>query len=319
MEKKIFILVVVLVLAMSAVGCSDKDEEGSVAVENENVAEAEEVSSESVVGCGEIFNQEDMSYSVIGARIEELDGVNFLVLKMEAYNNSPDNYSFSALLNVGLFDSKGNEADFQPMFPAYEGDLLDGTILGGGNKIIGEIAFDISETESDEYILQIGKMMDLQESIKITSDDINKTYDELFENSGVSSEYSIGDTIEFENVSITFDGVRIEPKNTYSPNYDEEGMGLMVLDMTMVNNSTDSLEFTSVGSLSTIRQVCSADGTALEYEDYSYSARNGVEPRDTKTETFGLYYDESCKDFYLTLNPDMGERENLTIVTFSIE
>lgn len=337
MKNRVFILLVVLLFVISIVGCSNNgneeiaDSDNKVELEEiknavsevtelvDKVEEAENLTSGNVVGCGEIFTQEDMSYSVIGARIEDVDGGKHLVLKMEAYNSSPENYNFTSLMNVGLFDSKGNEGYFDLMSPAYKEDLLDGTILGGGNKIIGELAFDISETKSDEYILQIGKMMELRDAIKITSDDIDKTYDELFENSGIVGEYSIGDTIEFEDVLITFDGVRVEPKNTYNPNYDEDGMGLLVIDMTMTNNSNDSLEFTSVSSFSTIRQVCSADGTELEYEDYSYQDRNGVESGATKSETFGLYYDEKYKDFYLTLNPDISEREKLKIVTFSIE
>jgi len=316
MKKNILIILLVIALSIFAFGCSDKDEEVNEDTKNNDTEESETVSS---VGCGEIFNQDDMSYSVIGARIENIDEVEYLVLKMEAFNKGSENYSFSSLLNVGLVDSKGNEAYLEVMFSAYEEELLDGIILGGGNKIVGELAFDISETESDDYILQLGDMMGLTDAIKITSDDIGKTYDELFESAGVSGEYTVGDTMEFEDVSITFDGVRTVSKNTYDSNYDEDGMGLLVLDMTMINNSADSLEFTSVGDFSTIRNVCSADGTELEYEDFSYTARNGVEPGETKSETFGLYYNENDKDFYLTINPDMSERENLTIVTFSIE
>lgn len=335
MKNKKFILLVVILLLMSMAGCSNKDKEEKVDVEKnkvevedvvsefnepvDKVEEREDITSKNVVGCGEIFEQGDMSYSVIGARVEELDEGKYLVLKMEAYNSNPENYLFSSMMNVGLVDSKGNEAYFELISSVYEEDVLDGAILGGGNKIMGELAFDISETKSDEYVLQIGKMMELRDAIRITGDDINKTYNELFESSGVIGEYSIGDTIKFEDVSITFDGVRIEAKNTYNSNYDEEGMGLMVLDMTMVNNSSESLEFVSVSDMSTIRKVYADDGTELKYEDYSYQNRNWVESGESKKETFGLYYDEKYKDFYLTLNPDIGEREDLTLVTFSIE
>ncbi len=175
MKYRVFILLVVLLFVISIVGCSNNgneeiaDSDNKVELEEiknavsevtelvDKVEEAENLTSGNVVGCGEIFTQEDMSYSVIGARIEDVDGGKHLVLKMEAYNSSPENYNFTSLMNVGLFDSKGNEGYFDLMSPAYKEDLLDGTILGGGNKIIGELAFDISETKSDEYILQIGK------------------------------------------------------------------------------------------------------------------------------------------------------------------
>jgi len=335
MRKKILLLLFVFLFAISTMACSDKDAENNanlsegldseeesdseIPESNDNVEDEEDTPSSDLVGCGEIYRQGDMSYSVIGVRMEEVEGQDQLVLKMEAYNSNVDHFDFNPLMNVELFDNNGNEANFELMSPAYIEDVLSGVVLGGGNKRMGEIAFDISETNSDEYILQLGTMMGKEDAIKITLDNLDKTYEELFENSGVTSEYSIGDTIEFEDVSITFDGVRIEPKNTYNSNYDEEGMGLMVLDMTMVNNSSKSLEFTSVSSLSTIRQVCAADGTELKYEDYSYQDRNWIESGETKSETFGLYYDESVKDFYVVLSPDLLNRASVKIITFSIE
>ena len=336
MRNKI-ILFVVLLISVSIVGCTNKAEEevniekskeevenleNAVSEINELLEEAEKtesVLSDNIVGCGEVYKQGDMSYSVIGTRIEETDEGKYLVLKMEAYNSGNDHFDFNPLMNVGMIDENNNEASFELTSPVYKEDVLSGVVLSGGNKIVGEIAFDISEIKSDNYILQIGSILGLKDSIRITQENINKTYDELFENNGVVGEYTIGDTIEFEEVSITFDGVRIEPKNTYNSNYDEEGMGLMVLDMTMVNNSSNSLEFTSVSSFSTIRKVCAADGTELKYEDYSYQNRNWVESGETKSETFGLYYDENVKDFYVILNPDLVNSTNIKIATFSID
>jgi len=335
MRKKILVLIFVFLFAISTMACSDKDAENNanlseeldseeefdseIPESNDSIEDEEDTASSDLVGCGEIYSQGDMSYSVIGVRMEEVEGQKQLVLKMEAYNSNVDHFDFNPLMNVELFDNNGNEANLELMSPAYKEDVLSGVVLGGGNKRMGEIAFDISETNSDEYILQLGTMMGKEDAIKITLDNLDKTYEEFFENSGVTSEYSIGDTIEFENVSITFDGVRIEPKNTYNSNYDEEGMGLMVLDMTMVNNSDKSIEFVSVSSLSTIRQVCAVDGTELKYEDYSYQNRNWVESGETKSETFGLYYDETVKDFYVVLSTDLVNRTSVEILTFSIE
>ncbi len=329
---------IIMLIAVLIIGCS-KQTEGKSTIEKtavkEVASEATNVVSEmseiaqgmeeagqlpegDLKKCGEAYIQGDMKYSVIGARMDEIEGKKYLILKMEAYNDSSENYNFSALMDLGMVDSKGKEGYLDVMYPHYEVDLLDGNIISG-NKIVGEVAFDITEIQSDAYILQIGKMMTLKDAIKVTSDDMDKTYDAVFENSGIESEYTVGDTIEFEGVSITFDGVRIEPVNTYDSNYDEEGMGLLVLDMTLVNHSDETVEFTSVGMFSTIRQVCAADGTELEYEDYSYENRFPVEPEETRSETFGLYYRESDKDFYMTINPDIGEREKVTIVTFSLE
>lgn len=332
MKSRLLKILVLMSIAISIIGCSNQTEKATVqeiATETtkvvsemsefaQDMAEAEKLPEGDVVACGEAYTQGDMKYSVIGARLDEVEGHKYLVLKMEAYNDSAENYNFSALMNLGMVDSKGEEGYLDIMYPHYEVDLLDGNILSD-NKIIGEAAFDITEIQSDVYILQIGKMMEFRDAIKVTGSDIDKTYNAVFENSGVKSDFTVGDTIEFEGVTITFDGVRIEPVNTYNSNYDKAGMGLLVLDMTMVNHSDEAIEFTSVGMFSTIRQVCATDGTELEYEDYSYENRFPVEAEETRSETFGLYYRESNKDFYMTINPNVNEREKVTLVTFSLE
>lgn len=342
MKKKIFILIIVSLMMLSSVACSNDDNEGKNEGQVESgedeigldelgdmfselddmakeAIEAEEAAKNlpdvDVVGCGEALTMGDMSYSVIGARMVEDD----LVLKIEVLNNSEEIYDFNPYVNLALVDSEDEYASLITMFSSYEEDWLRGIILGDGNKMVGELAFNISELKAGDYTLKLGDMYGLRNAFVITPDDIGKTYDELFESNGVIGEYTVGDTIEFENVSITFDGVRIEPKTTYDSNYDEEGMGLMVLDMTITNNSDESLEFVSVSEFSTIRQVCAMDGRKLEYEDYSYSNRNWVENGETKQETFGLYYDEKDKDFYLLINPNIVDIEDLRVVTFSIE
>lgn len=338
MKSRILEILILMLIATTIIGCSNQTENKSTAEKPsvkevateatkvvsetsefaQDIEESEQLPEGDVVRCGEAYIQGDMKYSVIGARLDEVDGAKYLVLKMEAYNDSVENYNFSALMNLGMVDSNGEEGYLDIMYPHYEIDLLDGNILSG-NKRVGEAAFNITENQSETYILQIGKMMEFSNAIQVTGSDIDKTYGAVFENSGVKSDFTVGDTIEFEGGTITFDGVRVEPVNTYDSNYDETGMGLLVLDMTMVNNSDETFEFTSVGMFSSIRQVCADDGTKLKYEDYSYENRFPVEPGETRSETFGLYYRESDQNFYMTVNPNLNEREKVMIGTFSLE
>ncbi|MBF4693712.1 hypothetical protein [Fusibacter ferrireducens] len=338
MKSQMIKICVLMFISISIVGCSNQTEKANaestptvkeisnevaevvseVSKLSQDMDEAEKLPNGDVVGCGEAYIQGDMKYSVIGARLDEVDGSKYLVLKMEAYNDSAENYNFSAMMNLGMVNSNGQEGYLDIMYPHYEVDLLDGNILSG-NKIIGEAAFDITEIQSDAYILKIGKMMVLSDAIEVTGSDIDVTYDAVFENGGVKSDFTVGDTVEFEGVSITFDGVRIEPVNTYDSNYDQPDMGLLVLDMTMENQSDEAIEFTSVGMFSTIRQVCAEDGSELEYEGYSYGNRFPVEPGETRSETFGLYYRTSDHNFYMTINPSVQEREKVKIGTFSLE
>ncbi len=57
---------------------------------------------------------------------------------------------------LNLVDMKNEECPLD-LFAATDGTLA-GTILPG-NKVIGEVAFDVSHSGSDAYVLQVGEFL----------------------------------------------------------------------------------------------------------------------------------------------------------------
>lgn len=271
------------------------------------------------VGCGEAFVQGDFSYSVIGARKEQADDMDLLILTMELLNRGEENESFSPLMSMELMDAKGNQGDFQMMGDFYTMDILVGTVMGGGNKIVGEVAFDVSETTDTTYILKIGSVMAYVDAITITEADLGQTWGEVFESKGIEASYSLGDRVDFNGQEITINAARVVPVDTYSSGKEMPGMMLLEIDMTGVNNGTEDFSFTTVGWSTSVRKVMLTDGTELECDYNCYSNNFPVSPGETRDETFAVFFPEGEKEFIVALQTDIGEQEVMELVSVTVE
>lgn len=322
MNNKWIILLVIVMLFSLFTGCSsEKPVENtgnqSEATEPENTTEptaqdeSKKDSNPSVslsgTGCGEVYESGDISYSVIGLRTNEYnDGVKYLILKMEAYNRSSDDINFSTMDRLTLFGDSGAEYMLD-MFADVE-TSLSGQITPD-NKIMGEVAFDISDSKDENYILHIGESFEYTPAITIKNSDIDKTFTEQFESSGVVSDYTIGVPVESKQLSILLKSASIKPS-------DKEGKEVLLLDVDVTNNESESNNF-MLGI--NFNGVFTTDGIQLNDEVNEWTLRGDMQSSETVSGIASFYIEEGVRDFYMTVTPNLDEFSNKVNIVFTAE
>ncbi len=121
-----------------------------------------------------------------GVQLREDGNTKHLVLSMEVLNNSDKDISFSPMMRLELLNANGEECSWNMMIGKLDG------VITPNNKLKGDVAFDVTDIETSDYTLSIGNDFELTQAIAITSEDIGKTYPEIFETSGVVSEFTVG-------------------------------------------------------------------------------------------------------------------------------
>jgi len=308
-KKKLLIITMILILVFSFSACGSKEEaneevnEETVvekieeAIPSEAAGEAEEKKQSSkIVKPGKEYNAGDLSYNIIGLEVK--NGV--LRINMEIFNNSDEDINFSPMDRLAVFNDNGEECSWNMMI----GKL--GGLITPNNKIVGETGFDIGSLETDNYMLHIGESFEYKPAIEISSDDIGVAFAEIFEESDIESEYTIGTAVESERFDMLVNGVSIKPS-------DKEGQEIVLIDLSITNNHSEeqALGFEIAG-------VYTASGEKLKsaYNDWTF--RNyPIDSGETATGIVSYYCEEGKRDFYMVVSPDINDFGRKEIIRFS--
>jgi hypothetical protein len=310
--KRLLSTCLVFVVLYTLVGCGNNNEEnksldtGADFTSGIQVSSAKNESSPltgmALVACGEEYKGGDLSFNVYDVQVREDGSVKHLVLNLEVYNNSDKDIPFSPFMTLELVDSDGEECSWNMMIGKLDG------IITPKNKIKGDVAFEITENQSQEYILKIGEDYECSEAIKITSSDIGKTYPEIFESSGVISDYTIGVPVQSDVFDIEITQVeRIES--------DKEGKEIILITLSMTNNDSEErgLSFELAG-------VYTSEGEELDIAANEWTFTNWpIASQATETGIISYYIPEGMKDFYMTVRPNVSEYNNTSNIVFSVE
>jgi len=252
--------------------------------------------------CDEIFEDRQLSYHILGVRTEDFsDGSKNLIINLEVLNHSSEEIDFSPFDRLTVKNAQDEE--FIVNLMARVDTQLLGTIMPD-NKIMGEVAFDITDSKKDDYDLYVGEMFEYDPAIHITSEDIGTENEEKFESSGVVSDYTIGVPVESEELTILVNSATVI-------NSDKEGKEILLIDLDVTNNASESLNFGGFY----LGGVYTADGVKLDMAVNNWTMPNyDVESGTTNTGIISYYIEEGIRSFYMTVTPDMnafGTKENI--------
>ena len=324
MKKILAVTVLCLMFVLSLSACT-KDEaadvqtdavQSAVTVDQDNAVndaaeqadtvsdDAEESSAGGTARSGEVFRNGDLCYNVIGVRTNGYDdGTEYLIVKLEVYNDGSGNVNYSTFDTLTVYG--GTEEYSLDIFASVDVDL-SGTITPG-NKIMGEAAFDITDSDSDDYVLYIGSGFEYSPAISISADDIGKTFAEAFESSGVESEYTTGVPVESEQLTILLNSATIIPS-------DKDGLEILLLDLDVTNNESESTNF-MLGI--NFDGVYTADGVKLDEAVNDWTLRSDMSAGETINGIASFYVDEGTKDFYMTVTPNLHDYTNTENIVFT--
>lgn len=308
--KKKLLIVFCLSLCLVLTACSN-DKAVDSGETNKETANQEEVSKSKTLAlgltkCGEVYKDKELSYNVIGVRTNAYEnGVTYLILKLEVLNHSNDNINFSAFDRFALF---GGDTEYALDIMADVDTDLTGTITPD-NKIMGEVAFEITDSTSDEYVLHIGRNFEYTPAIKIGAGDIGKSFVEQLEGSGVTSEYTIGVPVESKQLTILLQSVTIKES-------DKEGKEILLLDLAVTNNESESNNF-MLGI--NFNGVFTAQGVQLDEAVNDWTLQSDISANETINGIASFYIEEGARGFYMTLTPDLDDFSNKKMIVFTAE
>jgi|LSQX01.2.fsa_nt_gb hypothetical protein len=325
--KKVFATVIVICLMFVITSCSGgepsktpesgnpsaPDETGSLFDSlGENSAEGDPVAqtqgtpeNSGLVGCGQIFSTEGLSYNIIGLRTEVFEGSEMLFLKMEIRNDGAENKNYETLSTLELYDEKGELCDNE-VFARVESKLY-GDILPGG-RLVGEAAFNITDRAGDNFELHIGEFYEYSPAIAIKESDIGMTFAEQFGESAPDITYI--DFLESDELTIKINGA--------STVVDDGGQKLLLIDISVMNNGSESTDlfyglyldgvYAKSGS-----KLDSSQGRYWDYPNYE------IEPGDTKDGVLAYKIDDGDTEFYMIVAPDSSNYSQKFTLGFSAE
>ncbi len=306
--KKIVMWLGVLMLMLSCMGCTQDEvkkvgqtltEKGGEYVEQ---VVAQGVSGTNLTACGDAYNAQNLSYNVYGVQLREDGNTKHLVLSMEVLNNSDKDISFSPMMRLELLNANGEECSWNMMIGKLDG------VITPNNKLKGDVAFDVTDIETSDYTLSIGNDFELNQAIAITSEDIGKTYPEIFETSGVVSEFTVGVPVLSERFDMEITEVDRKPS-------DKEGLDILLITLSMTNNASEA---SALGF--EIDGVYTAEGEELNTAVNEWTFTNWpIESNTTETGIVSYYVPEAINDFYMTVRPNISDFNNLNNIVFSVE
>jgi hypothetical protein len=316
--KKYFLLVLVcigMIIAFS--GCNNdnqevekvtKDSEKDLVEEETHIDDSITVTSKDkddstkasgLIKCGEVYHDKHLSYSVIGVRINEYNSdTKSLILKLEVYNHSDDDINYSTLDTLALFNEANVECSLD-IWADVNGNL--GGTITPENKIIGEVAFDITDNESSNYCLHIGEWYEYVPAIEVSTNDIDMIFAEQFEATGVNSEYVIGVPVKSSQLDILVNNATIVSSN-------KEGLDVLLIDLSVTNNDSDDVYFT--GGIN-LNGVYTSNGEQLEVSVNEWTFPNdSIKSHETTTGVISYYIAKGESDFYMTVTPNLDNFNN---------
>lgn len=315
MKKTVVLCLILFILIATMAGCGSEKPVDSAAngessgdsTQSAQSPESDSTSNSGLVSCEAVYKGAELSYHVLGVRTKEYtDGVKNLILKLEVLNHSNSEISFSGFDRLTVFGS--DKTEYMINLMADVEASLSGKILPD-KKIMGEVAFEITDSNDDNYILHVGKSFEYDPAIEIHSSDINLTFAEKFESSDMVSEYTIGVPVESEQLTILLKNATTKPSD-----HESEEMLLCELDITNNTNESQSfmLGFNLLGAYT-------SDGQKLENEVNDYTLPTMVEPNETINGIIPFSCESGKRAFYITVIPNLKEFKNAVNIVFTAE
>ncbi len=252
--------------------------------------------------CDEVFEDGQLRYHILGIRTEDIsDDSKNLIINLEVLNHSSEEIDFSPFDRLTVKNAQDEEFGVNLMARVHT--KLSGRIMPD-NKIMGEVAFDITGSEKDDYDLYIGEMYEYDPAIHITSEDIGTENEEKFESSGDVGDYTIGVPVESEELTILVNSATVIDS-------EKEGKEILLIELDVTNNDTEPLNFGGFY----LNGVYTVDGVKLDTEVNNWTFPNyNVESGMTNTGIISYYVEEGIRSFYMTVTPDLdafGTKENI--------
>ncbi|MBN2898042.1 MAG: DUF4352 domain-containing protein [Clostridia bacterium] len=261
-----------------------------------------------LVKCGEIYRDQELSYNILGVRTTAYDdGSKYLLLKMEVYNPTDEAVNFTPFDRFELLNDKNYECGLD-IFTSVDGKL-EGNIMSE-HKILGEVAFDITNTAAEKYTLRIGKGFEYKSAIEIDYSNMDKSFPEQFENSDKGSEYTLGVPVTSDQLTIVVDDAKIEGS-------DKPGKEVLLIDISVSNSDSESINFMAGLNLN---GVYNAEGEKLEMAVGSWTFPNdAVDSGATLSGTISYYVENGARAFYVTVTPDLDDYGTKVNIMFDVE
>lgn len=262
--KKLLAILLGIVVALSAAGCSSGGTEQSPAASNESQQQTNDESSNPTTddsdsgessgdgpfSVGVKYSARDFSVVVNSVRRDEggdftsPDYDFYLVLDVTIENFTDESESLSSLLQTELQGSDDYMYD-QALFVDTRGSL-DGDIPAGGS-LRGEIAFDVPELDGYIFLYQPDLFSDSIPFI-IYASDIGTGSSTVEESAESSAGFGVGDTISDDDFRITLNRVRTLDEDSFGSSPDNDLF--LILDVTIENLEDEETNVSSILSLS---------------------------------------------------------------------
>lgn len=163
MKKNVFMLVGTVALSLSLAACSESTIEkvetpAETPAAEETTEPAEEVAETQDLKIGDTVKVNDLQVTLNSVRQytgtadtwDEAINDYYLIFDVVVENTGAESASLSSMMNFLLYDS---ESYAQDMAIIETKGTLDGEI-GQGRKMAGEIAFDVTDSETFEFIFE---------------------------------------------------------------------------------------------------------------------------------------------------------------------
>ncbi|WP_206459109.1 DUF4352 domain-containing protein [Anaerovorax sp. IOR16] len=307
MKNKLILLIIACLLMTCMTACKGENSSEELIDGNNKISNKKNVKTKGVA-CGEEFEYGDLNYNVIGVKTNEYsDGVKYLILKIEVYNNGSSDIKFHTIDRFELYGESGKEYTMD-LFADIEVSL-EGQITPD-NKIMGEVAFEITDSKDESFTLHIGENYEnYKPAITVLQSDINKTFNELFKSSGVTSKYGIGTTIKSDQFDITLISANVEP-------CDKDGKELLVCEFTIKNNKSDLQNFMMGFSL---LGAYNSNGLKLDPRHVDVTLPVEINGNSSVTGKVPYYIETGTRDFYISVKPDLNEFDKIVNIVFSVQ
>jgi|GEM_PF-982610 len=310
--KNYFKVMLVLFLVVSLISCggnnTSNEDQNELIASNNQVEAKDNVSSKKtnennsvksdLVKCGQVYESDNLSFNVLETSVEN----NILRLKLEVYNHSNEDVNFGPMDTLTVYDDNNKECSWNMMI----GDLNG--VITPQNKIMGDVGFDIEDTDADSFVLHIGSSFEYKPAIEINSSDIGQSFSEAFESSGVKSEYGIGDKVESDQFDMTILGASTIKS-------EKEGKDILLIHLSIKNNDSESRSL----SLE-LDGVFTADGQALTTEVNEWTFPNwSIDSGDTAEGIVSYYCESGETDFYMTVKPNLRDYTHSETIVFTAD
>lgn len=256
-----------------------------------------------VVASGEVVNLHPMFYGILGIRVDSEHRQ--LILDMEVLNSGKETIDFTPYAQLRLFDDASLVGLPYGSDPMVSSDVKLGGLIQPGNRIAGEVNFDMPLMRDNScYLALLNESGEIQGAFKITKDNFDQVYEGHFENDGVISDYGLNTPVESDVLTLTLTEVKYEPS-------DREGLNYALCRFLVTNNTKEDK---TVLTGFNIIDAHDMTGRTLNIDSLKVTIPKTVEANGRVTGVVPVYIGEGVKGFYLTVRPDDSNFDGKEII-----